>query len=151
MSIAFRPLFTVEFETTPQIVGQVPTGFFRRMGIITSGRFTGDCLSGRVLPGGGDSVTMRSDGVIHLDVRAMLETDAGETIYMTYTGRLKSTPEIDARLAAGETIHSSEFYFRTAVQFETASVVHKALNDIVAVGVGHRRPQGPVYDIYELL
>lgn len=151
MTITFRSLFTVAFETTPQVVGLIPSGFFRRMGTITSGRFAGDTISGRVLPGGGDCVTMRSDGVIHLDVRAMLETSDGEAIYMTYTGRLRSTPDIDARLAAGETIASTELYFRIAVQFETASVTHGYLNDLVAFGIGHRRPQGPVYDVYQLL
>lgn len=151
MDIAFRKLFTIEFETAPQIVGRIPTGFFRRTGIISGGCFEGDRLCGKALPGGGDWVTIRDDGVVHLDVRAMLETDKGDTIYMTYGGRLKSTPELDARLAAGETIRGDQFYFRTAVQFETAAEELLWLNDIVAFGIGHRRPEGPIYDVYELL
>ncbi|MGD9660794.1 MAG: DUF3237 domain-containing protein [Porticoccaceae bacterium] len=149
--IAFKPLFTVEFETSPQIVGDVPAGYFRRAGIISAGSFKGEMLNGKALPGGGDWLIRRPDGVIHLDVRAILETDEGETLYMTYTGRLKSSPEAEARLARGETLFGDEIYFRTWVQFETAAPRLLWLNDIVAVGVGHRRPQGPYYDIYELL
>src|SRR4051794_2219443 len=106
--IAFRDLFTVEFETTPQVIGDVPAGYFRRAGIIQSGRFHGEWLNGRVLPGGGDWLIARPDGVIHLDVRAILETDADETIYMTYTGRLKSPPDTEQRLARGETVGADE-------------------------------------------
>ncbi len=149
--IRFQPLFTVTFQTSPQIIGDVPHGYFRRAGIVSSGTFCGERLNGRALPGGGDWLIRRPDGVIHLDVRAILETDAGEMIYMTYTGRLKSDPAVDARLAAGEAIGSDEIYFRTAVQFETAAPELLWLNDIVAFGIGHRKPEGPVYEIFELL
>lgn len=149
--IQFRPIFTVSFETTPQIIGDVPHGYYRRSGIISSGHFTGDRLSGKVLPGGGDWLFRRADGVIHLDVRAVLETDEQETIYMTYTGRLKSNPQLDERFSRGEIIPAEDLYFRTAVQFETAAPRIGWLNDIVAFGIGHRRPEGPVYEVHELL
>jgi hypothetical protein len=148
---SFRPLFTVTFQTTPQVVGSVPAGYFRRTGIITGGSFAGDRLSGRALPGGGDWVLLRPDGVTHLDVRAMLETDHGETIYMSYTGRLKQPAGAAERLAAGHTLTEAELYFRTAVQFETAAAELLWLNDIVAFGIGHRPPTGPVYRVFELL
>ena len=98
MKIAFKPLFTITFATTPQIIGDVPMGYYRRTGMITEGSFEGE-ISGKALPGGGDWLFRRPDGVIHLDVRAILETDRGEMIYMTYTGRLKTNPEADAKLA----------------------------------------------------
>ena len=145
----FSPLFTIEFATTPQIVGSVPAGYFRRTGIITGGSFAGDRLSGTVLPGGGDWVLTRPDGVTHLDVRTILETHGGETIYMTYTGRLTQPADAAERLAAGHTLGEAELYFRTAVQFETAAASLIWLNDIIAVGIGHRRPAGPVYRVFE--
>lgn len=151
MDPAFRPLFTVEFETTPQVVGSVPAGYFRRTGIIIDGSFAGDRLRGKVLPGGGDWVLMRPDGVTQLDVRTILETRTGETIYMTYTGRLRQPADASTRLAAGETLGEAELYFRTAVQFETAAEKLLWLNDIIAIGIGHRRPQGPAYRVFELL
>jgi hypothetical protein len=150
-SIAFKPIFRINVETTPQIIGDVPMGFFRRAGIITAGSFSGERLSGKVLPGGGDWLFRRPDGVTHLDVRAMLETSEGETIYMTYTGLLNMSDAVQARLAAGETIAAHEMYFRTAVQFETAAPDLLWLNNIVAFGIGERRPTGPSYEIFELL
>jgi hypothetical protein len=149
--VASRPLFTIEFETAAQIVGNVPMGYFRRSAIITSGRFSGGRLSGKALAGGGDWLIKRADGVIHLDVRAMLETDAGEIIYMTYTGRLKMPPDGEARLARGESLSADQLYFRTSVAFETAAPQLIWLNDILAIGIGSRRPQGPRYEVFELL
>jgi hypothetical protein len=151
MDVSFRPLFTVEFETTPQIVGTVPAGYFRRTGIITAGSFEGERLRGKVLPGGGDWVLTRNDGVTHLDVRAILESDRSETVYMSYTGRLREPPDAAERLASGETLTEDDLYFRIAAQFETAASRLLWLNDVVAVGIGHRRPIGPAYRVFELL
>jgi hypothetical protein len=148
---AFRPLFTVEFETTPQIVGTVPAGYFRRTGIITAGSFEGERLRGNVLPGGGDWVLTRADGVTHLDVRAILESDRAEAVYMSYTGRLREPADAPERLARGETLADHELYFRIAEQFETAAPRLLWLNDVVAIGIGHRRPIGPAYRVFELL
>jgi hypothetical protein len=151
MDPQFRPLFTIRFETTPQVVGSVPAGYFRRAGIITRGSFEGDRIRGTVLPGGGDWLFTRPDGVTHLDVRTILQTDSDETIYMTYTGRLRQPADGGERLANGQTLTEEELYFRTCIQFETAAAGVLWLNDIVAIGVGHRRPDGPVYRVFELL
>lgn len=147
----FRHLFDVEFETIPQIVGDVPMGFFRRTGMIQSGRFQGPVLQGTVLPGGGDWLIKRSDGVIHLNVRAMLQTLDGDAIYMTYEGRLKGPSDMDQRIARGDTIDPGELYFRTLVQFEAGAPALLWMNDIVAVGIGSRHPNGPHYSIHQLL
>ncbi len=150
-NITVKPLFTIELATDAQVIGDAPMGYFRRATIITAGRFAGDRLSGKALGGGGDWLIKRADGVIHLDVRAMLEADAGESIYMTYTGRLKMPADGDQRLARGESLSASEVHFRTAVSFEAAAQRLLWLNDILAIGVGSRRPQGPIYEVFELL
>ncbi|GGC78111.1 DUF3237 domain-containing protein [Chelatococcus reniformis] len=150
-TLASRHLFTARMETTPQVVGAVPMGFHRRAGILTGGSFCGERLRGRVLPGGGDWLIQRPDGALHLDVRCMLETDQGEIIYMTYTGRRTTSPEVARRLARGEPVAAEDMYFRTAVQFETASPRLIWLNDVIAVGVGSRPPVGPVYDVFEII
>lgn len=149
--VNFRPLFVVTFQTFPQIVGEVPLGYMRRSGIITGGHFEGERLSGTVLPGGGDWPVRRADGVIHLDVRAMLRTDAGDIFFMTYTGRLKMPPDGEARLAAGEPLGEDEMYFRTAIQFEAAAEPIRWLNDIVAFSIGSRGTAGPSYRVFEML
>jgi Protein of unknown function (DUF3237) len=55
------------------------------------------------------------------------------------------------RLNRGETVDPAEYYFRTAPVFETASEKYGWLNRIIAVGTGHRLPQGPVYSVFEVL
>jgi hypothetical protein len=152
-SIELRPLFTIKAEVTapPQLVGAVPQGYTRRVMCVSGGQFEGERLRGRVLPGGADVVLERPDGGLHLDVRLVLETNAGEIIYMTYNGRRNgATPEIMQKIVSREPIPRGADYFRVAVQFETAAPALKWLNDRIAIGTGTREPDGPVYDIWEV-
>jgi len=150
-SVQTRHLFTATMETIPTVIGDVPMGYFRRVGILTGGRFEGERLRGRVLPGGGDWLVQRPDGAVHLDVRCVLETDAAELIYMTYTGRRVTTPPVTAKLSRHEPVAAEEMYFRVAVQFETAAPALLWLNDLIAVGIGSRPAAGPVYEVFEVL
>ena len=94
--IELRPLIQIQVtvDAPPQLVGAVPHGYTRRVMCVSGGQFEGGRLRGRVLPGGADVVLERPDGGLHLDVRLVLETYAGEIIYMTYNGRRNgSSPE----------------------------------------------------------
>ena len=67
-------------------------------------------------------------------------------------GMRHGPPEVMARLAQGETVASSEYYFRVAPMFETGAERYAWLNKILAVGVGERLPPNMVrYDIFEIL
>jgi len=151
--IELKPLFTIkaEVDAPPQLVGAVPHGYTRRVMTVSGGHFEGERLRGRVLPGGADVVLERPDGGLHLDVRLVLETDAGELIYMTYNGRRNgSTPEIMRKIVNREPLPRGADYFRVLVQFETAAPALLWLNDKVAIGTGTREPNGPLYDIWEV-
>ena len=78
------------------------------------GSFEGPRLRGEVLPDGGDWLLMRPDGVLEQDVRITLKTDNGAFIYLRYAGMRHGPPEVMARLAQGETVDPSEYYFRVA-------------------------------------
>ena len=54
-------------------------------------------------------------------------------------------------LNRGETVDPAHYYFRTVPLFETAAPKYAWLNNIVAVGTGHRPPEGPVYQVFEVL
>ncbi|MDP3139870.1 MAG: DUF3237 domain-containing protein [Burkholderiaceae bacterium] len=153
MPINLRHLFNIkaDVDVPPQLVGAVPIGYTRRYMCVTGGSFEGERLRGKVLPGGADSVIERPDGGLHLDVRLVLETDAGELIYMTYFGRRNGPPEVMKKIVAREPIPPGSDYFRVAVQFEASSPNLRWLNDLVAVGSGTREPNGPRYDIYQVL
>jgi hypothetical protein len=70
---------------------------------------------------------------------------------MTYRGLRHGPPDVMARIAKGETVDPSTFYFRITPVFETESERYDWLNRILAIGVGMRRADGPIYSIFELL
>lgn len=133
-----------------QLIGATPNGS-RRIGLVSGGRFEGPKLKGNVLPGGADWIIGRPDGSTTLDVRIVLETDDGATIGMTYRGMRHGPAAVMEKLNAGEVVDPSQYYFRTAIAFETAAPKYDWLNRIIAVGTGSRPPEGPIYDIFEVL
>ena len=133
-----------------QPIGQTPNGN-RRIGLVAGGTFEGPRMKGTILPGGADWIIVRPDGSTTLDVRIVLQTDDGATIGLTYRGMRHGPADVMARVNAGEMVDPSEYYFRTAVFFETAAEKYDWLNRIIAVGTGCRPPDGPVYDVFEVL
>ena len=149
--IRTKPLFTLRLRVSDlQPVGDAPGGK-RVVGVVAGGTFAGDRLKGEVLTGGSDWIIVRADGAFTLDVRLVLKTDDGALIGMTYKGLRHGSPEVLAKVAKGEPVPPEELYFRTACFFETAAPKYDWINRIIALGVGHRPPEGPVYDMFELL
>jgi hypothetical protein len=103
-----------------QPIGETPSGN-RRVGLVAGGTFEGPRLKGTVLPGGADWIIGRPDGVTTLDVRIVLETDDGAAIGLTYRGLRHGPAGVMAKVNSGQFVDPSEYYFRTAVNFETAS------------------------------
>ena len=130
-----RPLMVLRLTTSPiQEIGSTPEGTLAIVPV-TGGSFEGERLRGKVLAGGGDWVTTRSNGMMTLDLRVALETDEGSQIHMTFTGIRDE--------ARG--------YFRTVPRFETAAPRYAFLNRLLAVGIAEIRPEGPVHLIEEIL
>jgi hypothetical protein len=48
-------------------------------------------------------------------------------------------------------VDAAEYYFRIASLFETASEEYSWINYIVAIGIGQRRADGPIYSVFEVL
>jgi len=103
------------------------------------------------LEGGSDWHSVRRDGATLLDVRLNLKTDDGALIGVTYKGIRQGPPEIIARLEGGEVVDPESYYFRINQMFETASEKYAWLNNILAIGAGHRVADGPVYSLFEVL
>jgi Protein of unknown function (DUF3237) len=145
-----QPLFVMRLDVRKlQLVGATP-GAWRRVGVVPSGVFEGERLSGEVLEGGSDWQSVRSDGGTTLDVRLVLKTTDDALIAMTYRGVRQGPPEVIARLERGEVVDPASYYFRIAPVFETAAPQYAWLNNIVAIGTGHRLADGPVYSIFEV-
>ncbi len=146
-----RPLMTVRIAAAPpQKLYTVPHGI-RSIVPVTGGDFDGARLRGQILPGGGDWLLLRSDGVLELDLRITLETDDHALIYMTFQGLRHGPPDVIAALARGEAVDPASYYFRTVPRFETSTEKYAFLNRIITVGVGETRPDGAVHKIDEIL
>ena len=143
-------LYTSRIDiAAPQDLGKAPYGQ-RRIINILGGAFSGQRLSGRVLPGGADWQIIRSDGIAELDARYTLETDDGALIYVSNWGLRHGPPGVIARLGAGERVDPSEYYFRTTPTFETGAAAYAWLNGIIAVAVGERRADAVIITVYEV-
>ena len=122
-----------------QIVGETSRGL-RRIVPILGGRFSGPRLAGTVLPGGADWQLIRSDGVAEIEARYVIQAEDGALISVVNAGYRHGPADVMARLAAGQPVDPSRYYFRTVPQFETASARHAWLGRTVHVGVGERHP-----------
>jgi hypothetical protein len=80
-----------------------------------------------------------------------LKTDDDALIGMTYRGIRQGPPDVIASLDRGESVDPADYYFRIAPLFETAAPAYAWLNGLVAIGTGHRLPDGPVYSVFEVL
>jgi hypothetical protein len=147
-----RHLFTITIKLHPiQELGDTPAGN-RRVVPVSGGNFSGPRLRGKILPyAGSDLLLGRADGSFQQDVRMVLRTDDGALILMTYRGVRHASQETNARIARGEPVSPSDYYLRTTPFFETSSPEFAWLNKIVAVGIGERRPDGVIYEVFEIL
>jgi hypothetical protein len=150
--IKLRPLFIMLLQVQPAInVGNTP-GVDRRVGVITGGRFEGERMRGEVLPGGSDWQAVRpGDAAWMLDVRIVLKTDDGAAICMPYRGIRHGPKDVLDRIAKGEVVKATDYYLRISGMFETSAPKYAFLNGVIALGIGHRLPEGPVYQVFEVL
>lgn len=156
-ALASAHLCTVEFEVGGGIIGMGVSPFGdHRMGYISGGRFFGPRINGIVLPGGGNWSRSGRLGeaasVGTFDARTVWQTDDGELIYLSYTGRNVIPDDVRAAFAdpAAPHVDPSRYYLRIAPVFETASVKYGWLNGLLAVGVGERTDFGVRHVLHEI-
>ena len=134
-----------------QPIGETPSGN-RRIGLVAGGTFEGAKLRGTVLPGGSDWIIGRPDGVTTLDVRIVLQTDDGAAIGLHLS---RPAPWPGGGDGKGQQRRNSSIRRNTisapSSTFETASPKYAWLNKIFGIGTGSRPPEGPVYEIFEVL
>ncbi len=144
-------LFRMVIQVAPPLMATASgaAGGQLRVMPLLGGRFEGPGMRGAVLAStGADWLRVEADGTAHMDVRLVLRTEEGEDVFMSYSGIRTGPAAVLARLAAGEAVDPADYYFRTAIRFETAAPRLAWLNRALAVGTGMRPPEGPTYDIY---
>lgn len=151
MTIGLRPLFELAAQVAaPQVTPEGPYGT-RRFIPVTGGTFNGERLSGQLLAGGADCQLIRPDGVAELDVRVTLQTQDGTVILMRGLGLRHGPEAVMKRMALGEDVPATEYYFRETMVFEAPQGPLDWLNRIVAIGTGERRANSVHLQIFEVL
>jgi Protein of unknown function (DUF3237) len=143
-------IFTVRATLAPPLEQGTVAGKRKRFIGITGGTVSGPRLSGSVLAGGGDWQAINDDGITEVMARYSLKADDGTVIGITNPGIRVATPDVIARLAAGEDVDPSLYYFRTTPTFDVAKGKHDWLRRKVFVTRGVRRPDHVVIEFYEV-
>ena len=101
---------------------------------VTAGVVSGPNIKGTIQPPSADWVQISPSGVIRLDVRLLVKTDEGESIYLSYNGAFKYSEESLEKLKRGEEITPDDgWYAFASPTFRTSSKKHDYLNGIQAV------------------
>lgn len=146
-----KPLFMAHIDLAEVLeLGSMPMGK-RRIIPITGGFFEGERVYGTILSGGADWQMVTSDGVALLDARYTLRTHDGALIYVTNQGLRYGPTEIMQKLANGEIVNPSQYYFRTTPRFETGAQQYAWLNKVMAIASGMRIKEAVILQFYEVM
>src|SRR5437867_13308671 len=108
-AMRYQPLFIFQIEVKPpSVIGATP-GYDRRVGEIAGGRFECERLRGKILSGGSDWQSLRSDGTTTLNVRLVMATDDGVLVGMTYLGMRHGPKEVMDCIPRGQNVRPSEY------------------------------------------
>ena len=115
----------------------------------------GSCVArdwtARVLAGGADFQLLVNERMARLEARYVLETDAGDRIYVHNEALRTAPPEVMARLVRGEPVDPADVYFRCVPRFETSAPALAWMMERVFLGTGLRRPAEVVMRFFEVL
>jgi hypothetical protein len=134
----------------PVEVGAVGHGTRRVITILGGNCITRDWTA-RVLPGGADFQLIVNERMARLEARYVLETDAGDRIYVQNDPVPTAAPEVMARLVRGEPVDPADVYFRCVPRFEASAPALRRMMERVFLGTGLRRPDEVVMRFFEVL
>ncbi len=131
-------------------MGTAPGGRARIIRIV-GGTVTGERLSGRILDLGADWQTVLDEGHAELDTRYGMETHDGAMIDIRNFGLRHGSPEVMARLAAGQPVDPSQYYMRTFPRLKSGDPRYAWVNRTLFVGTGQRMPDSVRIHVFEVL
>lgn len=142
--------FSVRATLAPPLEQGEIDGKRSRFIAITGGTVSGPKFEGEVLPGGGDWQTIAPGGMTEVWARYSLKATDGTIIAVTNSGVRTALPEVIERLAKGEDVDPSLYYFRTAARFDVVKGKHEWLKRTLFVARGIRKPDSVIIDFYEV-
>lgn len=123
----------------------------RRIVPVNGGTVDGPRFKGVIMPGGADWQTLgATDGLTTLHARYTLRHEDGTIVGVINRGVRRGPAEVMARLAAGERVDPSAYYFRASPEFEAPPGPHRWLSESTFVCVGKRWPNKVELDIWRV-
>ena len=148
------PAPTLEYAFTATVSVAAPVemgeadGGRKRFIAITGGTVSGPMLNGEVLNGGGDWQVIEAGGLTRLDARYFIKASDGTVIEVTNPGVRVAAPEVINRLAKGENVDPSAYYFRATPHFSVKAGKFDWLRRSAFVARGIRKPDRVIIDFY---
>jgi hypothetical protein len=124
---------------TPVEIGDMGQGL-RRVIPILGGTCVARDWSARVLALGADFQLIVDRSCARLQARYVLETDAGDRIYVQNDAVRSAAPDVMDRLVRGEPVDPDLVYFRCVPSFEVSAPSLVWMRHRVFLGTGLRRP-----------
>jgi hypothetical protein len=148
LQFAFR--IVLQFDSGPRLRFEPAHRAGRRGHVaVQGGQISGPRLQGRVVPlSGGDWPLFWPGGLVDFEAHYQLEAADGTPIYIHNRGIAWSSPEVLARIEAGQAVAPHETYCRITPRFEVPAGPHEWLGRTMFVGTGERRGAHSVFDYY---
>lgn len=147
---ALIPMCQVRCEVEALVtLGSGPYGE-RRYVPLGGGSVEGPELNGSLVPGGVDWQVARADGALDIGAHYVIRTVDGALVEVQSNGLRHGPPDVMARLARGEDVAPSEYFFRTLMRFTTGHPDWLHLNKVMAIACGRREARRVVLDVFRL-
>jgi hypothetical protein len=148
LEFAFR--MRLDFGSAERLRFRPAFGEYRRGFVsVLGGTLEGPRLSARVVPqSGGDWPQLWPSGLVEFDARYLLEASDGTPILIRNTGLVYSSPQVLARVEAGEAVEADASYCRITPRFEVPAGPHEWLGRTIFVGTGERHGDHSLFEYY---
>lgn len=140
--------FSMRATLDPAVEQGEVDGGRRRFIPITGGTVSGPALKGTVMSGGGDWQVILPGGLTTIEARYFIKAADGTVIEVTNPGVRTAAPEVIEKLARGEQVDPSAYYFRTTPRFMVKEGAHGWMRRKAFVARGIRTPDSVVIDFY---
>jgi hypothetical protein len=145
-----QPMTRICCDVGPVVsLGAAPLGE-RRYVPLGGGTVSGPELNGTLVDGGVDWQIARADGVVEITAHYVMRLNDGALVEVLSEGLRHGPADVMARLARGEAVDPSEYFFRTLMRFTAGVPAWSYLNRVMAVASGRREAHRVVMDVYRL-
>lgn len=150
MTIALEPICDLVVELSPPHEMGAALSGSRRIIPIVGGTASGPRINGRILNVGADWQTVQEGGVAQLDARYAIETHDGAVIEVVSQGIRHASPEVAARIVAGEIVPPSEYYMRTAIRLDSGHPDYAWVNRALFLATGSKVGRNVRLSVYRV-